>query len=310
IAEGGRPRVVLSAHLDTVFPFKAISVTRENTILRAPGIADDSAGLSALLLLGRAFLRFPRTKGSLILLATVGEEGLGNLRGARHFFSHHDEIDYFISLDGSDAQRIVTQGLASKRLRIFFRGPGGHSWADSGTSNPVYTAAEFLLQIKRLDLPLKPKTTINAGVLRGGTSVNAIPAEVSLDMDLRSESADQLIRLLDGIERNLDFIKSQDKEIQYEIVPLGDRPAGAIRNDHPMALLAAAASEYFAMSVQFVSGSTDCNIPLSIGIPALSFGVGGRCGKIHTPHEWYDYHGGETGLKRTALLVSELLEAK
>lgn len=310
LADAGRPRVVLSAHLDTVFPFQAISVSKENTILRAPGIADDSAGLSALLLLGRAFLRFPRLKGSLTLLATVGEEGLGNLRGARHFFSHHDEIDYFISLDGSDAQRIVTQGLASKRLRIFFRGPGGHSWADAGTSNPVYPAAEFLMEIKRHELPLQPKATINVGVIRGGTSVNAIPAEVSLDLDFRSESADQLVRLLDAVQRNLDSITNRNKEIHSEIVLLGDRPAGAISQDHPMVWLTTAASEYFGMSLQFVSGSTDCNVPLSIGIPALSFGVGGRCGKIHTPQEWYDYSGGETGLKRTALLVSELLEAK
>ena len=308
--QNGRPHVVLSAHLDTVFSFDTIRVRRNGNILYAPGISDDSSGLAALILLARAFRenRLPES-GSLTLLATVGEEGLGNLRGARHYFSTvpQADIDCFISLDGCDAARVVTSGLASKRVRVRFRGPGGHSWGDAGTPNPIHLVGEFLCKLNRLSLSRKPKTTLNVGIIGGGTSVNAIPTETFLDVDLRSESAEALARLDESVANAANETIKQERTITTEIEVLGERPAGSIREDHPLVRTALAANQQCGLQAHPDSGSTDSNIPFALGIPAITLGVGGSCGKVHTPEEWFDISGVERGLKRTALLLMELL---
>ncbi len=308
--QNGPPHVVLSAHLDTVFSLETIRVTRKGNILYAPGISDDSSGLAALVSLARAFLEtgLPES-GTLTFLATVGEEGLGNLRGTRHYFSTmpKDDINCFISLDGCDAERLVVSGLASKRVRVFFRGPGGHSWGDAGTPNPIQIAGEFLYKLNRFSLPRKPKTTLNAGIIHGGTSINAIPTEMFLDIDLRSESTEALARLDESMSNTLKEIGKQERAITTEIQILGERPAGAIREDHPLVQIAMAANQQFGLGAQPDSGSTDSNIPFALGIPAITLGTGGTCGKIHTQEEWFDVSGVEKGLKRTALLLMELL---
>lgn len=309
ILERGRPHLVVSAHLDTVFPFETIHVEQNRSILYAPGISDDSAGLAALYVLAPAFRdMFQPATGSLTFLATVGEEGLGNLRGARHYFeSHSDEVDYFISLDGSDAERIVTVGLASKRVRVSFHGPGGHSWGDAGLPNPIHISGEFLSGIQRLQLPHQPKTAINVGIIQGGTSINTIPREVSMDIDMRSEDPGSLMELDEFVRASLtESVKSIPYVSKgYEV--LGERPAGSIQQDHPLVQLAVAANRHFGLNAKTETGSTDSNIPFALGIPALTMGVGGKSGKIHTPEEWYDVNGIEKGLKRTALLIAELL---
>jgi acetylornithine deacetylase/succinyl-diaminopimelate desuccinylase-like protein len=304
----GSPHVVLSAHLDTVFPFDSICVKREGTLLRAPGISDDSAGLAAVLMLCRAMRKTGfQPRGSITVLATVGEEGLGNLRGIKHFFERARGIDYFLSLDGCDAERIVTRGLASKRLRIFFRGPGGHSWGDAGTPNPIHASGELLSRIHRATLPKNPKTSINVGMISGGTSINAIPVEMHMDVDLRSESAASLAEAYQ-------FVTSAQQESLYantgitsEAALLGERPSGGLRDDHPLVRTAMAANRHFNLEAHLDIGSTDSNIPFSLGIPALTLGVGGKSGKIHTPEEWYDYQEADRGLKRIAMLLSEIL---
>jgi tripeptide aminopeptidase len=311
ISRNGSPHVVLSAHLDTVFPFHEIVVKRSGTLLQAPGISDDSAGLACLLFLWRA-LRHAQylTKGSLTLLATVGEEGLGNLRGARHFFEKYSEpIDYFISLDGCDAERIVSVGLASKRLRILLRGPGGHSWGDAGLPNPIHLSGEFLARLNRVLLPQNPKTTINVGIISGGTSVNTIPSEMYMDVDLRSESMESLKWLDDWVQRTLQESVANHPVIETEVITVGERPAGSIPLDHPLLQTAIAANRRFSLDAKLETGSTDSNIPFSLGIPAITTGVGGSSGKIHTPEEWYDVRGAETGIKRTAFLITQLLSS-
>ena len=304
----GAPHVVLSAHLDTVFPFDSITVRREGTFFRAPGISDDSAGLAALVLLAQAMqsTRF-RPPGSLTLLATVGEEGLGNLRGVKHYFERASRVDVFLSLDGCDAERLVTRGLASKRLRIFYRGPGGHSWGDAGTPNPIHAAGELLARIHRLVLPKTPKTAINVGMISGGTSINAIPVEMHMDVDLRSESANALSELHQFVTKAQQESLYANGVLQTEVVLLGERPSGGMAEDHPLVRTAVASNLHFGLEAHLDIGSTDSNIPFSLGIPALTLGVGGKSGKIHTPEEWYDCQDASRGLKRVALLLSELL---
>jgi tripeptide aminopeptidase len=312
VVRDGSPRVVLSAHLDTVFPFETIHVDREGSILRAPGISDDSSGLAALVLICKAFREtsFP-LHGSLTLLATVGEEGLGNLRGVRHFFSQNrNHVDYFISIDGSDADRLVISGIASKRIRVLLRGPGGHSWGDAGTPNPIHAAGELLSHLNRMSLPRKPKTSINVGVIGGGTSINAIPTEMFLDIDMRSESAEALAALDESVQNTLQEITRIQPAINSEIRIVGERPAGAISLDHKLVQAAKAANKQMALDAKTDTGSTDSNIPFALGIPAITLGAGGKSGKIHTPEEWYDVSGVSSGLKRTALLLVDLLDSK
>jgi acetylornithine deacetylase/succinyl-diaminopimelate desuccinylase-like protein len=305
----GPPHIVLSAHLDTVFSFEDIRVSREGSILRAPGISDDSAGLAALVYISRIFKKLEtKIPGSLTILATVGEEGIGNLRGVKHFFSQHRTgVDAFISLDGCDAERLVTTGPGSKRVRIFLRGPGGHSWGDSGMENPIHASGELLSRINRLSLPKKPKTVINVGIIGGGTSVNAIPTEMYLDIDMRSESDESLQKLDQLLQRTLAEIPKRQPTLTTEIKVLGERPSGNISPDHALVRAAIAANQQFGIEAKLDAGSTDSNIPFSLGIPALTLGVGGTAGKIHTPDEWLDLFGIEKGLKRTASLVLNLL---
>ena len=307
----GRPHVVLSAHLDTVFPFDRIEVKRNGTVLHAPGISDDSAGLAAVWLLARALRETEFTsKGSLTIVATVGEEGLGNLRGVKHYFERAaDSVDFFMSLDGCDAERLVTRGLASKRLRIFFRGPGGHSWGDAGTPNPIHASGELLARIHRLSLPKNPKTSFNVGMISGGTSINAIPTEMHMDIDLRSESAEALADLYDFVLRAQQESLYGNGTIRSEIALLGERPSGSIAEDHFAVRTAIAANHHFELDASLDIGSTDANIPFSLNIPAMTLGVGGKSGKIHTPEEWYDYKEADRGLKRTALLLAEILRS-
>ena len=308
VSRNGSPHVVLSAHLDTVFPFHEIVVRQEGTLLRAPGISDDSAGLASLLLLWRALKHAGiLERGSLTLLATVGEEGLGNLKGAKHFFENYSlPVDFFISLDGCDAERLVNVGLASKRIRIFLRGPGGHSWGDAGISNPIHVAGDFLSKVNRLALPQKPKTTVNVGLITGGTSINTIPTEMSMDVDLRSESAETLRWIDDWVQKTLVECISANPPIEYESITVGERPAGSISPDHVLIRTAVAANQKFGLQAKLETGSTDSNIPFSLGVPALTTGVGGSSGKIHTPDEWYDIQNAAAGIKRTAFLLAEL----
>jgi acetylornithine deacetylase/succinyl-diaminopimelate desuccinylase-like protein len=290
--------LVVAAHLDTVFPAGTdVRVRREGTKLFAPGVGDDTRSLAVNL----AFLRAMdaaglRTRHDILFVGDVGEEGLGDLRGIRHLFSHHpkrERIRAFLTVDSPDVDRIVTGGIGSRRFRVTFRGPGGHSYAAFGLVNPMYAMAQAAQTLAGIKVPREPVTTHCVSVVSGGTSINAIPETVTMEVDLRSASAEQLARLerqfLEGVHAAVAAENAaRQGEIVAELVPVGDRPAGHTPNGSPIARLASAAVAAEGYQPSFEWSSTDANIPMSLGIPALRIGSGGTGGRAHSLEEWID----------------------
>lgn len=299
-ASGSR-MVAVSAHLDTVFPESTdVTVRREGDLLFAPGIGDNTRGLATILAYLRALdAAGIRTHDDILVLATVGEEGEGDLRGMRHFFAEdprRDRIKAMLCLDGpTRLASIVSAGTGSKRYRATFRGPGGHSFADHGVVNPLTAAARAIVELDSLILPSEPKTTCNATVIRGGSSINAIPDEVSILVDLRSNNAAELARLdarfhdiLHAASRAENGTNSVEKgEITLEIEIVGNRPAGATAPGE-LVDFAAAAIRQAGQTPVFETFSTDANIAMSLGIPAVTLSFGGEGGGAHTLGEWTD----------------------
>ncbi|MCO6416504.1 M20/M25/M40 family metallo-hydrolase [Siccirubricoccus sp. KC 17139] len=319
---GNGQTVVVAAHLDTVFPEGTdVRVRREGTKLFAPGVGDDTRSLAVNL----AFLRALDEAGivtrcDLLFLGDVGEEGLGDLRGVRHFFRegrHRDRVAAFFTVDSPEVDRIVTGGVGSKRFRVTFCGPGGHSFGAFGLVNPAYAMARASLALAGLAAPDAPKTTHCVSVLGGGTSVNAIPNAVWMEVDLRSESAAELARLerefLAGVEAAVAAENAarstREGAVTVEIAPIGDRPAGATPESAPIAQFAAAAVAAEGYTPVFESSSTDANIPMSLGIPALRIGSGGRGGRAHSLEEWIDVEKGESLRGMAASLATILAVA-
>jgi len=290
--------LVVAAHLDTVFPAGTdVRVRREGTKLFAPGVGDDTRSLAVNL----AFLRAMdqagiRTRHDILFVGDVGEEGLGDLRGIRHLFATHpnrERIRGFLTVDSPEVERIVTGGIGSRRFRVTFRGPGGHSYAAFGMVNPMYAMAEAARALAAIRVPREPVTTHCVSVVSGGTSINAIPETVTMEVDLRSASAAELARLeaafLAGVEAAVAAENAaREGVIRTEITPVGDRPAGHTPNGAPIARLAAAAVAAEGYSPSFEWSSTDANIPMSLGIPALRIGSGGAGGRAHSLEEWID----------------------
>lgn len=309
-AEGGPPPIVISAHLDTVFSAETpIAVQRKGDLLRAPGIADDARGLAALLALARAAraggLRF---ETPLLVVATVGEEGAGDLHGVRHLFSDGgllpDGCAAFLSLDGAGIGRIVTRGVGSLRYRAILRGPGGHSWIDHGTPNPMHALARAIEALLRIPLSRVPRTTFSVGRWGGGTSVNSIPTEAWAEFEVRSEGEVELSRMDLEIRSVLDRVP-----LALELERLGRRPAGHTAPDHPVVESALAATRTLGVTPVLDTSSTDANLPMSLGIPAITLGAGGRAGQLHTPDEWFRNVQGPDGIAR-ALLTLLLLDGR
>ncbi|WPB83210.1 M20/M25/M40 family metallo-hydrolase [Sediminicoccus rosea] len=290
--------LVVAAHLDTVFPAGTdVRVRREGTKLFAPGVGDDTRSLAVNL----AFLRAMdaaglRTRHDILFVGDVGEEGLGDLRGIRHLFAHHpkrERIRAFLTVDSPDVDRIVTGGIGSRRFRVTFRGPGGHSYAAFGMVNPMYAMADAARHLGAIQVPREPVTTHCVSVVSGGTSINAIPETVTMEVDLRSASAEQLARLekqfLDGVHAAVAAENAaREGTITVDLVPVGDRPAGHTPNGSPIARLASAAVAAEGYQPSFEWSSTDANIPMSLGIPALRIGSGGTGGRAHSLEEWID----------------------
>ncbi len=311
-----RPLVVVSAHLDTVFPEGTdCTVRRDGALMRAPGVADDGCGLAALVALARALdVCEIETEGTLLIVGTVGEEGEGNLRGVRHLLTAGEwagSVDYFISLDGPGVERITNVALGSRRYRVRYRGTGGHSWGDFGAANPVHAAGRAVSRLASYPAPARPRTTFNVGRIEGGASVNAIPQEASMDVDLRSESPEELKRL-DAFFRRA-AREAADEEnaarrrdtppLELELKLLGDRPSGETPRDSFLVALASEATRAVGFEPRLECSSTDSNVPIALGIPAVTFGAGGASGNSHTLDEWYDPRRRDLGLKR-ALLVA------
>ncbi|MGH9901469.1 MAG: M20/M25/M40 family metallo-hydrolase, partial [Pyrinomonadaceae bacterium] len=310
-----RPLLVVSAHLDTVFPPGTDSaVRREQGKMFAPGIADDGCGLAALVALVRALEECAiETEGSLLFVGTTGEEGEGNLRGARHLLTGGEwagVIDAFLSLDGPGVERITHAALGSRRYRVRFSGPGGHSWGDFGAVNPVHALGRVIARLSAYPAPTAPRTTFNVGRVEGGAGVNVIPRAATMDVDLRSESADELGRL-DAFFRRAAREAADDENtarrpgtppLELDVKLIGDRPSGETPLGAPLVRLAEEATRALGHNPRFDCSSTDSNVAISLGIPAVTVGAGGASGNSHTLDEWYDPRGRDLGLKR-ALLV-------
>ncbi|MBV9590859.1 MAG: M20/M25/M40 family metallo-hydrolase, partial [Hyphomicrobiales bacterium] len=299
--------VAVAAHLDTVFPEGTeVKVRREGTKLFAPGIGDDTRSLAVLL----AFLRALdaagiRTRRDLVIVGDVGEEGLGDLRGMRHLFTkgrYRDRVEAFITVDSPDMDKLVTIGVGSKRYQVVFCGPGGHSFQAFGLVNPAYAMSRAIVELGKIQAPQTPRTTFCASIVRGGSSVNAIPAEVSVDIDLRSESAAELAQLdqtfraivTAAVAEENTMRSTRDGKITAELVSIGDRPAGATPPDADIVRYAVAALAAQGIAVQEEASSTDANLPMSLGIPAIKIGSGGRGGRAHSVEEWIDVEKAES----------------
>lgn len=320
---GRGPTVVLSAHLDTVFPEGTdVTVKKEGARLRGPGITDDCRGLAVLVAVARAMQQHQvATLGTVVFVGTVGEEGAGNLRGARHLLQKElaGKVDYFISVDGAGFG-IVSRAVGSNRYRVTFRGPGGHSYGDFGMPNPMHAMGRAIAAIGDLEVPRTPRTTFNVGIVRGGTSVNSIPMEASFDLDMRSESAPALARV-DSLARAA-IAKAVDDEQQrwptsslrltVKIDTIGIRPAGAQPDDAPIVVAARqAALAVGATPGAPIASSTDANVAIGMGVPGVTIDGGGRSDGSHSLGEWYeDGPDGWRGVQWALLLATTLAGAK
>jgi acetylornithine deacetylase/succinyl-diaminopimelate desuccinylase-like protein len=253
-----------------------------------------------------------RTRRAVIFAATVGEEGAGDLRGVKHLFARLDETpSACIALDGAGDDRIVHRALGARRLRVTFHGAGGHSWAAFGTPNPVHAAGATAAKLAALPLPRTPRTTLSVCRIGGGLSVNAIPDEAWLEIDLRSSSPDVLTRCASEIELAVRAAAREENArrapstmpLTFAISTIGDRPCGELPADHPLVAAAADATRAIGRSPELATASTDANVPISLGVPAIAIGAGGRGGGVHTAGEWYDNTDGTLGVARALTVV-------
>jgi len=311
--------VMLTAHMDTVFPSGTdVHVKREGGRLLAPGISDNGTGLAALVALSRAFHDAKiKTSSTILFAADVGEEGEGNLRGMRALVeSYKKRLKYVLALDGSATEYVTTAALASRRVEITISGPGGHSWSDFGAPNPIHAMGRGIARFVAVRVPDSPRTSFNIGEIEGGTSVNSIPSSAHMKVDLRSESEIELSTLegtlRDAVKAGIDeeMTAARDRGmagasnlLNLKINVLGIRPAGELAENSPLLAALLAADNQLGNRSRRERSSTDANIPLSLGIPAISLGAGGRSGGAHTLDEWYDPAGRELGLQRVALTV-------
>jgi acetylornithine deacetylase/succinyl-diaminopimelate desuccinylase-like protein len=317
---GASPDIVmLTAHLDTVFPPGTdVHVKQEGGRLLAPGISDNGTGLASLAALSRAFRDAKiKTTKTILFVADVGEEGEGNLRGMRALAeSYKKRLKYVLALDGASTEYVTTAALASRRVEVTISGPGGHSWTDFGAPNPIHALGRGIGRFVTARVPESPRTSFNVGEIEGGTSVNSIPSSAHMKVDLRSESETELATLetllRDAIKAGIDEEMSAARErgmggsgnlLNLKISVLGVRPAGELPENSPLLAALLAADNQLGNRSRRERSSTDANIPLSLGIPAISLGAGGRSGGAHTPEEWYDPAGRELGLQRVALTV-------
>jgi tripeptide aminopeptidase len=312
---GQTESVVISAHLDTVFPpGTATRVRREGGRLIGPGISDNGTGLAALLAIAEAFEAVQlRPESSILFVADVGEEGEGNLRGMRAFVdAHRKEIRAVLVLDGSAIEHVTTKALASRRLEAVISGPGGHSWSDFGMPNPISALVRASVRFINTRVPQAPRTTFNLGQIEGGTSVNSIPHEARLKVDIRSESEDELARLENalrecitaGVRDEMDAARERSKgKLEFKVELLGSRPGGELRPESPLLGALRGADEFVGNQSRPERSSTDANIPLSLGIDAIAIGAGGSGGGAHSLEEWYDPAGREVGLKRAFITL-------
>lgn len=312
-----RPNLVMSAHLDTVFPQGTdVTVRRQGFLLRGPGIGDDCRGLADLLAVARALNKGGvTTPGTITFVGTVGEEGLGDLRGVKRLFNEtlKGRIDRFVSIDG-DGLGITHIAIGSARFRVTFRGPGGHSFGSFGTVNPVHALGRAVARIAEFQVPNAPRTTFNVGRIGGGTSINAIAGEAWMEVDLRSGDAGALRALEQQFRQAVQEAVADENArwrrqgLTVEIEPVGLRPAGRVPVSAPIVEAAISVSKALDLPLSFAEGSTDANLPLSLGIPALTIDSGGRGQGAHTESETFDATDAWKGTQRAVLLSVALAQ--
>ena len=313
--------VLITAHLDTVFPPGTdVHVRREGTKLWAPGISDNGAGLATLPAIAR-IMRDAKleTRSSILFAADVGEEGEGNLRGIRKLVEdHRKQLRYVIALDGASIDYVTAAALASRRVEITISGPGGHSWSDFGAPNPIDALARGIALFLKTPAPDSPRTTFNVGSIEGGTSVNSIPAKATIKVDMRSEAEPEIIKLEAALRRAIQI--GVDEEMQtarehgmaggpglsIDTKVLGVRPGGELAPNSPLLAAVQTADDYLRNRARIERSSTDANIPLSLGIPAIALGAGGNSGGAHSLQEWYDPTGREIGMQRVLLTLLQI----
>jgi acetylornithine deacetylase/succinyl-diaminopimelate desuccinylase-like protein len=306
--------LLIAAHLDTVFPADTPLVIREDgERISAPGIADNARGLAALIALARALsCAGVATRRPIVFAATVGEEGIGDLRGVKHLFrdgSSWRAAAGFIALDGTGHRRIVHRAIGSRRLRFSLSGPGGHSWADRGIANPIHAAGTVIARLAAMPLPDRPAASLTVARVAGGTSINTIPDSIWFELDLRSDDGAQLgaleSRVLEVVEACVRDANEQRRSGSAPIVAthtvIGDRPTGQTPLTSPLVRAARAATRYIGEQPELVASSTDANTAISIGLPAIAIGAGGISGGTHTPGEWYANDGGPAGIQRALI---------
>ncbi len=308
--------VAISGHLDTVFPDGTdVTVRTRGDTLFAPGISDDGRGLATVLAVLRALNEAEvETRSDLLFIGTVGEEGIGDLRGVKHLFSEAgSRIDAFISVDGANPRGITHQALGSHRYRVTFLGPGGHSWGAFGLVNPAHALGRAIGHLDDLADRFTqegPRSSYNVGRIGGGTSVNSIPYESWMEVDLRSEEQWALLALdslfheaMERAEWEANQVRRRGDLLTVEVEMIGSRPSGEIAPSDPFIQRAIAATRALGMEPTLGRSSTDSNVPIALGIPSMTIGGGGASGRAHSPDEWFLNRDGPRGIQRALLIM-------
>lgn len=312
----GERTVGFGGHLDTVFPEGTdVTVQQRGDTLFAPGIGDNTRGLMVVLTVLRAMEQAGvETEDDVWFVGVVGEEGLGDLRGMKHLFgADTNPIAAWIDVDGLGLDRTVNRGLGSYRYRVAFKGPGGHSWGAFGIANPAHALGRAVTHFVAAADPLTrsgPRTSYNVGSLDGGTSVNAVPFEAIMEIDMRSEDPASLDRIdlafKEAMQRGLDDenkARRRGPTLELVVEPIGNRPSGAVPDDAPLVRRALATSEILGVPGSLAIASTNSNIPIALGIPAVTIGGGGVGEGAHSPDEWWINRDGHLGIQRALLLL-------
>lgn len=310
---GSGAGIVVAAHLDTVFDNRAIRVQKSAGRISAPGIGDNGRGLAAMLALAEACVECGvESTRPITFVATVGEEGHGDLRGAKHLFADPAfRPDAFIALDGPGLDRIVHKATGSRRLRATWAGPGGHSWSAYGIANPAHAAGIATAAIADIKVPADPRASLSVVRLGGGTALNTIPLEAWIDLDLRAEDEGTLEDLHGDVREALEKALALENArrasgtpaLTLNVTPLGNRPSGETPAGHPLVVAAMAATRAVGATPTLAAASTDANVPIARGVPAVALGAGGKGGDAHLLTEWYENVNGPAGIVR-ALLVA------
>src|SRR5262245_45045149 len=318
-ASGG-VTLVLAAHLDTVFPEGTdVKVKRDGQVLSGPGIGDDCRGLAVILAVARALNEAKiETEGTILFVADVGEEGLGDLRGVRHLFDNElkGKITHFISVDGTGL-KVTNTAVGVVRYRVTFHGPGGHSYGAFGLASPIHALGRAIEKSSRFQVPRQPKTTFNVGRIEGGTSVNAIAHTAWMEVDMRSESVAELQKLEAEFKRaTLEALDEENargegpNKLSVEMKIVSQRPAGATPADSPIVKIAMEADAALGIKTKLTSGSTDSNIPISLGVPAITIDGGGEGRGAHSLNESFDTTDSHIGTQRALLILLGIVGIK